>query len=232
MRKWLFTLFLVSRGEYINAVKLSVLLEVTYKTAWLMLHKLRQAISLTDTAVLLNGTVNASLSIYARKMYSPTFAIEPQEQPVLVGLSQPADAPPYVKMKLIPHNHMNSKFSILPMGVQAIKSLYLSDKASQLNLITKRQPIYCKETEISIRDQKLNQNVFNLDPIKYIFKSAVSWINAMFHGIGPKYLQHYLDEYCFRMNQSFRQVSAYNSLCALSSLCLNSSAYSNAIRMI
>lgn len=46
LRKWITAMWLVSRSDKgINAVKLSSMIEVTSKTAWAMLHKIRTAIA-------------------------------------------------------------------------------------------------------------------------------------------------------------------------------------------
>lgn len=49
LRKWIAAIWLVANPkEGINAVRLRSIIDVTYKTAWAMLHKIRTAISCAD----------------------------------------------------------------------------------------------------------------------------------------------------------------------------------------
>ncbi|WP_197480004.1 hypothetical protein [Paenibacillus swuensis] len=48
----------------INAVQLATIIQVTYKTAWLILHKLRHAIQQGDAGKLLTGLVEVISAEY------------------------------------------------------------------------------------------------------------------------------------------------------------------------
>ena len=56
LRKWITAIWLVSRSDKgINAVQLHTIIQVTYKTSWLMLHKIRASIHIEDQNQQLNG---------------------------------------------------------------------------------------------------------------------------------------------------------------------------------
>ncbi|MDF0727637.1 IS1595 family transposase [Cytobacillus sp. S13-E01] len=58
--KWFLAIYMIAHDKRgVSATRLSVELEVTYKTAWLMLHKVRQAMRKRDANYTLAGIVDA-----------------------------------------------------------------------------------------------------------------------------------------------------------------------------
>jgi hypothetical protein len=56
--KWFLAIFIIAHDKRgVSATRLSEELEVTYKTAWLMLHKIRQAMRNRDANYTLAGIV-------------------------------------------------------------------------------------------------------------------------------------------------------------------------------
>lgn len=95
LRKWLIAIQLLSRESSVTAVRLSAWIQVTYKTAWLMLHKIRRAISACDAQEPIFGTVQAGLRYYDRLE-----SIRRQRSFPFIVLG--SEAPFQVKMKLAP----------------------------------------------------------------------------------------------------------------------------------
>src|SRR5690606_35208286 len=54
------------------------------------------------------------------------------------------------------------------------------------------------------------------------FKAAKRWLNEVFNGIGSKYLQQYLNEYCFRWNIAASGQSAIDAWEGLLFSCVKS----------
>jgi hypothetical protein len=51
-----------------------------------------------------------------------------------------------------------------------------------------------------------------------IISNAKAFVNGTFHGLGAKYLQRYLDEFCYRLNRRYLSHSLFSHLaqaCAL-----------------
>lgn len=58
LSKWFLAFYLIAHDKQgISAFKLAEEIEVTYKTAWLMLHKIRQAMRKRDAEYTLAGIV-------------------------------------------------------------------------------------------------------------------------------------------------------------------------------
>ncbi len=64
LEKWYIALQLMSRPGGIHAVQLQQLLQVSYKTAWSMLKRVRMAISMMDMEQPLLGSVQAQIGFY------------------------------------------------------------------------------------------------------------------------------------------------------------------------
>ncbi|NOU92000.1 hypothetical protein GC093_01955 [Paenibacillus sp. LMG 31456] len=92
-----------------------------------------------------------------------------------------AGEPIYIKIKQVEQNYLLER-SIKKLGTQAFRENQIEAETADVEFVTARFS--------SRRFQTL------LDKVK----EANRWINKMFHGIGSKYLQAYLDEYCCRLN--------------------------------
>lgn len=185
LRKWLAAIWLVSlREPGINAVQLQAVLQVTYKTSWLILHKMRGAIHHHDTHNLMKGDVRGIIVFYGRPFSSP-IVMHDKEMAIIVAeassFSTGGPARQY-KMKLIGREHLSGKL-LLPSGCQQFIEQHVEKNVDY-------------ETEI-------NRYIFRIrrDSRLYTrYRQTRQWLNRTFHGIGPKYLQRYLDEFSFRFN--------------------------------
>ncbi|MBP1992579.1 transposase [Paenibacillus eucommiae] len=204
LRKWFLSFFLISRPEQgVNAVELSSTINVTYKTAWLILTKIRLAMSQADHQTLLSGTVQVNSAVYG-KPYNPSVFRHPQEHPILVGSSiNEQGESTYIKMKKVPLTSMREK-SVLRSGTEAFSENHVDlNDSTHVTCVTERYSFK--------RFKGLLQTA----------KQACKWINDSFHGLGPKFLQGYLDEFCYRRNLIFNNLPVLRNLinlCATSSI--------------
>ncbi|MCE5172245.1 DDE transposase [Paenibacillus profundus] len=193
--KWLAAIWLISRTEEgINAVKLSRIIQVTYKTAWAMLHKLRAVMGAADAECPFDHDVRAALTYYGPD-HTPLFELHPKEHPYLIAASVHADnSPTYVKMKQVLRNHLSSDKSLLTAGRTAFVSQHVSSITSKIDIM------------------KHHFRFRRPDVLRYIADHVQAWINKTFHGLGGTYLQAYLNEYCYRRNLESQQVSIWERL--------------------
>ncbi|MBN3525303.1 transposase [Paenibacillus apiarius] len=195
LQKWLTAFWLVSRSDIgINAVRLSSIIEVTYKTAWLMLHKIRTAISRADIERPLAGLVHGFVAFYGRHS---SRQFNPRECPLIVAESVTSDGQTgELKMKLVDPTHLSDNL-LFRSDCEHFAELHLAKTAT--------------ETSIIRHNCRIRRN----SPLYQSFKRAWQWMNDTFHGIGAKYLQTYLDEFCFRFNTSRHHTSAWEQLVCL-----------------
>lgn len=197
LRKWFMAFFLVSRTECgTNAVELSRNINVTYKTAWLILRKIRHAMSEADSRSLLTGIIRVNGSVYGRP-HNPSWYRHPQEHPLLIGASVDEHGDPaYVKIKVVSGDHMKERV-ILRSAEQAFTKRHMEPLITNVQFVRSRWSYK--------RFQQLLR----------ISAAASHWINTTFHGLGPKHLQAYLDEFCYRLNLSFQNSPIFSHLTRL-----------------
>ncbi|MFC6226929.1 transposase [Paenibacillus allorhizosphaerae] len=185
--KWFTAFYLISRVDSgVSATVLSQAIRVTYKTAWLILHKIRHAMTLANQQTLLSGIVQVNASAYG-KPHNPTIQLHKQERPLLVGAAMDDyGQPACFRIKLVPHSHMYQRV-ISAVGSKAFMEQYIEPCTSNVEIVTGRfSPKRFKTLLAFVND-------------------ASKWINATFHGLGRKHLQAYLDEFTYRRNLTIRE---------------------------
>jgi transposase-like protein len=202
LRKWLLALFLVSRTDKgTTAVQLSNIIQVTYKTAWLILHKIRSMIHNSDNQTPLTGSVRINSAIYGRP-YNPSVHKHPQEHLLLVGSSiNEIDEYSYLKIKQVLLANPKDRH-ITRYETNAFHKLHIETDVQNIEIVT---GFYTPK---------------RLRPLLEIAKQASIWINHTFHGLGAKHLQTYLDEFCYRLNLLAKNKPIFAHL---SQLCFNAS---------
>ncbi|TDF97545.1 transposase [Paenibacillus piri] len=197
LRKWYHALLLFSHNPTgITALQLSAAIGVTYKTAWLILHKFRYCMGEADANTMLSGIVRVNCAMYG-KPYNPSMERHPQEQPLLIGASVNDEGDPvYVKIKQVFQEHLLGR-TIRPIGTRHFSDCHIEPDTDDLESVTARYS--------SRRFHRLLN----------VVKKAGQWINTTFHGIGPKYLQAYLNEYCSRLNLAIHGTSVFRYLIRL-----------------
>jgi transposase-like protein len=193
LRLWFQAIFLHSQPEGISATHLTSVIGTTYKTAWLICHKIRHAISHADSDELLSGLVRVNWGNYGNP-YNPTIFRHHQEHPLLVGASLDLNGKfTHLKIKKVQDQHLQDSHVTL-YASHAFKSQHVNPEAA----------------EVIVVNQKFSIN--RCRPLIAICSQAAYWINDTFKGIGPKHLQSYLDQYCYGYNMSFKSNDLFISL--------------------
>lgn len=181
LRLWFQAIYLQTQPHCINALQLSTMIGVTYKTAWLICHKIRYAMGCAESQRILTGIVRVSDSVYCKRMYA-SFDWHKQEQPLLIGTSDTGDGDiGYVKIKLQSKIPLRDKYDC-PDPMPFIKKYVDPDVASNV-ILTRRY------------GKNMNKE------LAWMGNTVTWWIGRVFRGIGPKHLQAYLDQFCFLQNQ-------------------------------
>jgi hypothetical protein len=185
LRLWFRAIFLHTQHSGISAVRLAQIIGVTYKTAWLMGHKIRHAMSRQDEKHRLLGLIRITPAKYGRA-YNPTIYRHPREHPLLIGASLNGSGQPvYVKIKQVANEDACYRTADLS-AIWKFKDLHVNALSGEVISDVGR---YIEERS---------------KPLIRIGKSVEKWLNDAFRGIGHKHLQAYLDQYCFFMNGHLR----------------------------
>jgi transposase-like protein len=180
LRLWFQAIYLHAQPYSIYARKLSNIICVTYKTAWLICHKIRHAMSREDAQQLLLGIVRVTDAVYCRR-YTGLFEFHKHEQPLLIGSSENEDGEIVrIKIKQQSKEPLVDKYDcpdVKPFIKQHI------------------DPVAAPQTIVTRRFGKGMNNLL----IHFGFQ-VTRWLGYIFRGIGPKHLQAYLDHYCYLWN--------------------------------
>ncbi|WP_156828925.1 hypothetical protein [Cohnella laeviribosi] len=197
--KWMTAFRLVSNtAKGINAVRLQAAIGVTYKTAFAMLRKIRRVLVQSNEREPLTGHVKGGLRYYGRYLN-----ISPEAngklQPIVVAASFSSGwnwRPAQIKMNHISKAYLPNGY-LLKIGIQDYAERYVHPDA--------------KSVFVGRGRMLLNR----IRPLPELFADAKRWINRTFRGLGPRYLQTYLDEYCFRLHLVLRKEPIFMRLVAV-----------------
>lgn len=128
------------------------------------------------------------------KPFNPYFRNHPQEHYLLAGSSlNHHGEPSYFKLKLVPRMHIKDK---------------LFQRSATIDFI--QQHIDSQTTSVEFITGRFSRKRF--PPLLVFAAQASKSINNTFHGIGQKYLQSYLDEFCYKANLSLHGLSIFQHL--------------------
>lgn len=178
LHKWMTAVKLLAHPDSVNAVQLTSIINVTYKTAFYMLRKIRVMLTLFDLLNRLSGNVHASYCYPKTRMTANPFCRDAKDVPVMIGASFDGDgAISYLKLKpglrLIAH----TKY-----GVKNFKDKHVDPACRSFNF-------------------HIGGRIYTVQPMPMLLSQVVTWIGRTFKGVSAKYLEHYLDEFSFRHNR-------------------------------
>ncbi|MDI4646319.1 IS1595 family transposase [Cohnella hashimotonis] len=188
LTKWFHAMYLMQLG--ISAKLLAELIQVTYKTAWLINHKLRHAIGQWDRDRPLEGAVQLLGEYYGYEYHRHLGSSNAQQtlkpQPIVVGATlDESDQFVHLKMKAVdgPEGNDTTRRGVAD-GEEAAERFVQRHVAGGL---------------AAGHMKKLEPGHRGRSPLHFAWREAVKWLSWTFGGIGPKHLQAYLNEFCFRL---------------------------------
>ena len=197
LTKWFWSIYLVAcdkRG--ISALTLAGKIEVSYKTAWYLLRRIRAAMEMRDEHYVLQGIVEFDDSYFGagKKGNIPGKGGRARgNQAVFVAVSKDAKGnPAYLRMQLTPNVQSTSIESFAQSRI-AYGSTVQTDGFNAY-----RKPLaerYDHEWEVFNPDGEL------LKWLHHMIGNAKTFINGTYHGTSTKHLQMYLSEFCYRFNR-------------------------------
>ncbi|MCM3702126.1 transposase [Paenibacillus macerans] len=177
LMKWFQTLELFLLQGGISATRLSQVIRVTYKTAWLMLQKIRHAVGEFDARELLRGDVKVNSDQYGRNP-SRCQLSHPYASAVVAGCTvTESGEPEQVKIRLVPHMRGNEK------------------RATRHDLTT----FINGHVDVRTSVVQLFPLAFRLyAPLRKVVREAWESLKSTYGALGLKHLQAYLNEYTGR----------------------------------
>lgn len=170
--------------EEATSVELSEILGVTYKTAWLIGHKLRDALTQQSNDQLLSGLVAVTGGIYGWRRASSSLVMATTDEPVAIGGTvEGNDDIREIKMEHLSKREAGSSRLISRFAHMKFSDAHVSEEAKAVRAF----PYF---------------GMNKLAPLSAILTHTLRWFDHTLQGIGPKHLQAYLNHQSFAFNIS------------------------------
>lgn len=200
--KWFWAIYLLSTDKRgYSALALSQKLDIGHKCAWMMLHKIRNAMGARDAEYQLAGLIqvddaffNGGVGKGGDKRGRGTNKV-----PVLVMAATHNEAVTFAKMELLERVDGEHVQSILDMHVRPGQSIK-SDGLAVFNVVKGMGHTHIPEVVYP------KQGTPKYDALKWVnilVSNAKAFILGTYHGVMKKHLQRYLNEFCYRFNRRF-----------------------------
>jgi len=210
--KWFWAIYLVStdkRGH--SALQLSKEIQVCYKTAWYLLHRIRTAMMERDWNYKLSEIVATDEAFFGAPTHDGKRGRGTEKAKVIVSVQQSSDGCPlYAKMETA---------EVLDSGTINTFAANYIEKGS--TIVSDGADIYLQLPD------KGYQHIGNIAEdgsgqmkwVHTVISNAKALIQGTFHGLDKKYLNLYLAEFCYRFNRRFWSKQLFNRLLSACLVC-------------
>lgn len=202
---WFWTIYLVAndkRGR--SALSISNVLDLNYRTAWRLLHKIRHAMSERDANYQLAGFVEMD-DAYFGAPRAGTDGRGSTKAKVAIALSTDDKGHPlYTRMKVIESVSKDEIKKVAEECIQKGSTISTDGHRSYKNLNK-------NYTHKSQNYYESNDEEF-LKWLHVIIGNAKTYIMGTYHGLDDTFLQAYLDEFCYRFNRRFAPKQLFGRL--------------------
>jgi transposase-like protein len=196
--------FLGSDKGSISALRLSKLIDVNWRTARLILKKLRTAMGHRDSLYQLSGTIELDDALVGGRQKGKRGRGAAGKSKVLIACESKDKKAGFIAIEVVD--------SICHLSVDKFVKKHLkrgqnvhSDALAALNIIDQTQNYEARVTPSYLVDEWLPWVHIAIGNLK-------TFLLGTFHGVSGKYLQEYLDEFCYRFNRRFIEKQSNSSI--------------------
>lgn len=203
LRKAFFIIFEMSTtSKSCSALAMAKKYDINRKTAWLFMHKVRKAMASSGQHPL-TGSSEVDETLFGGKASGKRGrgAIKKKKATIVIEKAQPGG---------ISRAYARSITNFSSQELRKIFELHIQKGIT--NVATDKWKGYlplAEEWNITQSKSKPGQN-FNL--MHRFIQQLKSWLRGIHHHASGRYLQAYLDEYCYRFNRHKAKESIFNNL--------------------
>lgn len=201
IRKWYYAIYLMTVSKRgISAKELQRQISVTYKTAWYIHKRIREAMKNAEEKYQLEGIVTVDEAYFTGK---DDIDGKPKKRgrgtsksKVIVAVSvNEKGYPMYAKMQVV------SDFKAKTVEKFANKKIKKGSKISTDGFKAYQAQCVKKDYFHEFEIMDTNDENSNLKWLHILISNAKAFILGTFHGLSKRDLQSYLDEFCYRFNR-------------------------------
>lgn len=210
LKKWFWAIYLiVHQKNGISTLQLQKYLGIkTYKTMWVMVHKIRQAMSARDSTYQLCGLIELDDSYFGGTRHTGKRGRGSENKsPVLVAVEVPDNKRPkhawFGQLPSLESDHIEKALKKKMKDLSVLKT----DAYKSFLFIPNKG--YYHYPKVMSDTQQITDHL----PWAHILVGNVkNAIRATFHGVSAKHLQRYLSEYSYRFNRRYFEPQLFDRL--------------------
>jgi transposase-like protein len=197
LHKWLFAVYLMASSKKgVSSHQLHRTLQVTYKTAWFMTHRLREAMTSSTFLRQLGGgggVVEVDETYWGRD-----------------PIRRDTHAGGHHKLKifsLVERGGEVRSFHIPRVNARTLKPIMLQQIAQDTHVMTDQAPLYKTLMNAFAQHSSVNHSLgeyvrgdVTTNTVEGYFSILKRGLIGTFHHVGPQHLQRYMHEFDFRYN--------------------------------
>jgi transposase-like protein len=210
LRKWFWAIFLASQHKKgISALQLQKFLELkSYKTAWTMLHKIRQAMARQNESHQLVGLIELDdFYVGSKSTGGKRGRGSDHKKPLLAAIEVVNNKNPrFAILEIVPNLEKENIEPLLEKRIKK-KSILKTDAYSSFRSLPRQG--YYHFPKVLNRTEKVAEH---LPWVHILISNFKNTLRGIFHGVSFKYIQRYLNEYIYRFNQRFRESQLFDRL--------------------
>ena len=208
LRKWFWMIFLMGRQKSgISMCSLKRMLEIkSYKTVWVMGHKIRKAMADREACYTLAGLIEMDDSYFGASKPGKRGRGAAGKAKVVVSVETKEDKPGFAKMHQVPnvsahqihvmaHTALDEEVVVRTDGWRAYRVLNNNQRT--------HEPIVVGD----------GRNAVKVLPwVHTLIANIKGNIRGVYHGVSNKHLDRYLAEFCYRFNRRFWEPQMFDRI--------------------
>jgi transposase-like protein len=215
LREWFWAAYLVAtHTPGMSATQLQRQMGCSYKTAWYLLHRLRRAM-VNETRSRLSGRVEADEAIIGGSVRGKRGrGVTTAAHSTLI----------FGAVEVIAYTDKHGgymekagrlRLAVAPRADAGSIRRFLEKSVEPGTEIATDQWRGYSTTALAGYRHELHHPETHALHIHRVFGNLKTWLNGTHHGVDPKYLQNYLDEFVFRFNRRKTPMAAFQTLLGL-----------------
>ncbi len=195
LQKWFWAIYLTGQDKGgVSAMRLSKQLELGYKTAWLMLHKIRKAMAQRDNGYTLSGFIELDDAFFGGAAKGRTGRGAANKTAVLVMVESKGEHAGFIAMQTIDAVKREFVEPTVRKRIAPTQTIRTDGLKSYKHLKT----IGHQHIGTAVPPEKAHED---LHWVHIAISNAKRFLLGTYHGVSHKHLQSYLDEFCYRFNR-------------------------------
>ncbi len=193
--KWFWAIWMVAQDKGgTSAMRLSKQLELSYRTAWTMLHKLRKAMAKRDAHYTLTGSIEMDDAYFGGQAAGKRGRGAANKTPAVVMVESCGEHAGFLAIKTVTTVDKQQVDAAASAKIAPGQHIHTDGLNAYNGLEALGHDHHAEIVPPSQAHEKLPW-------VHIAIANAKRFLLGTYHGVSHKYLQAYLDEYCYRFNR-------------------------------